>query len=130
MKTAEDAKDAEEKGLAAKFAKKGRFDSSQRTRSNTATLTYSASSAVFSSLPHLASFICRPDHRRIILAAKSALEFCHVRERADHAILGDRVGIGFHHQTLLLRPNFVAAELSPGDEELLLRCEAVEVGRT
>ena len=40
----------------------------------------------------------------------------------------DRVRIALHHRPRELGPDCVAPELAPGDEELLVRREAVDVG--
>src|SRR5271155_2269866 len=85
---------------------------------------------LFILLPYLASFPFRPHHGGIGLAAPHFLKFRQVRERADHAILCDGMRIGLHHQALRLDADRIAAELSPGNKELLLRSEAVDIRRT
>ena len=45
-------------------------------------------------------------------------------------ILRYRMRVALRRQTLGFGANFVAAELSPGDEELLLGSEAVDISRT
>src|SRR6185503_10597742 len=79
--------------------------------------------------PDLAPFPGGTDHRRRRRAGERLLELAQVGERADHAVLADGVGVGLHHQSLRLRPDLVAAELAPGDEELLVGREAVDGGR-
>ena len=76
--------------------------------------------------PHATLLLRRPDHRRARLARECVRELGHVRQRADHAELRDRVRIALNHQALLLDPDRVAAELAPRDEELLIRREAVD----
>src|SRR5205823_6042763 len=79
-------------------------------------------------LPHLTPLSLRPHHGCVGLAGKCFSEFWQVRQWAVHAILSDGVRVGFDHQALLLGTDGVAAELSPGDEELLFGSEAVNVG--
>src|SRR5215469_12981303 len=67
----------------------------------------------------------RTHHGGIILTAECLLELRQVRERSDHSILANGVRIALDHGPLRLRTNLVAAPLSPGDKELLLRGEAV-----
>src|SRR5437899_8418935 len=75
--------------------------------------------------PDFAALRCRPHHDVARAAGKGLLERRQIRERADHAVFGDGVRIALHHQALRLGPRLVAAELSPGDEELLLGREPV-----
>src|ERR1700723_1842433 len=81
-------------------------------------------------LPDFAAFIRRPHHGRIRLAMKGLLEFRQVREWSIHPVFRDRMWIALHEQAHRLWTHGVSAELAPGDEELLLRREAVKVRRT
>ena len=75
--------------------------------------------------PRSASRAAAPSARPAVHVER-LLELRQVRERADDAVLRDRVRVALHHQPLGLRADRVAAELAPGDEELLLRREAVD----
>src|SRR6187399_841840 len=65
--------------------------------------------------PHLAALLRGAHHLRAGRAAERLRELRHVRDRSDDAVFGDRMR--------------VAAELAPGDEELLIGREAVDVAR-
>jgi len=65
------------------------------------------------SLPDLTAVLCA-HHGRTCLAAKGLSEFRHIRERSNHAILGDGVRITLHHQALRFRTYIIAAQLAPG----------------
>src|SRR5438067_7006239 len=75
--------------------------------------------------PDFAALRCRPHHGVARTAGKGVLERRQIRERSDHPVFGDGVRIALEHQALRLGPRLVAAELSPGDEELLLGREPV-----
>src|SRR5271163_3925429 len=79
--------------------------------------------------PHLAAFLGRTHHRRICLATECSLKVRQIRQRTDHAELRHWMRIALHHQALLFRTSLIAAELSPGNEKLLFRCEPVDVSR-
>src|ERR671925_1109496 len=79
-------------------------------------------------LPDFALLFRRTHHGVAGLAVEGFLEFGKIRERPVHAIFADGVRIGQHHLPLRLRTHLVAARLSPGDEELLLRSEAFALG--
>src|SRR5450432_2512925 len=76
-------------------------------------------------LPDLAAFLALPHHRRVGLALECCLESRQVRQRTVHAVLRDRVRIALDHGALGFGADLVAAPLTPGDEELLLGCKAV-----
>src|SRR5262249_44833626 len=78
-------------------------------------------------LPDLAAGLPRSDHGRAGFAGERLLELGQVRHRADDPVPGDRVRVALDHRAHSLRPDGVAAELTPRDEELLVRREAVRV---
>src|ERR1700730_16596509 len=78
-------------------------------------------------LPDVTTLALGADHGGICFATPCVLEFRQVRERADHAVFSDGMGIALDHEALGFGTDFVAAELAPGDEELLLSREAVDI---
>src|ERR1700730_4605355 len=79
--------------------------------------------------PHVAALAFRANHGSIGFAGPRLLKLREIGKRADDAVLCDGMGIALHHQALRVGTDLVAAELSPGDEELLLGSEAVDVSR-
>src|SRR5262245_51846353 len=77
-------------------------------------------------LPDLAALALRSHHGRTRLAGEGTRELGQVRNRSDHAVLADRVRVALHHGARELRSHGIAAELTPGDEELLLLREPVD----
>ena len=77
--------------------------------------------------PHLAALLRRAHHRRVRRAAERLLELGQVRQRPDDAVLA-RSGAGRPAPSArcVSGADGVAAELAPGDEELLLGREAVD----
>jgi hypothetical protein len=62
------------------------------------------------------------------LQTPCVLKLRKIRQRADDAELGHGVRIGLEHQALRPDASCIAAELAPGDEELLLGNVAVDIG--
>src|SRR5690242_19969910 len=79
-------------------------------------------------LPDLASIGCRTNHWLIFFAAESLSESRHVGKRADYSVLGNGMGIALNHKPLRLRADLIAAPLTPGDKELLVRGETITGG--
>src|SRR5215813_2034924 len=77
-------------------------------------------------LPDFAALGGGANHGRAASAAEGLSEGREIRQRADHAKFRDRVRVTLDHETLGLRADLVAAELAPGDEELLIGSEAVD----
>src|SRR6187399_1937593 len=77
--------------------------------------------------PHLAALLRGAHHLRAGRAAERLRELRHVRDRSDDAVFGDRMRVALDHRALGLGADLVAAELAPGDEELLIGREAVDV---
>ena len=84
--------------------------------------------AVGEDSPDVAALVFWADHCGVGFATPGFLELWKIGERTDNAVLGDGMGIALHHEALGFGSDFVAPELAPGDEELLLRGEAVAVG--
>src|SRR4051812_35531382 len=103
--------------------------SSRRLHSHPCRSLFSSSDRVginTRSSPHLALLRRRTHHRRVSFTCERLLELRQVTQRSDHAILRNRMRVALHHQALRLRTYLIAAELSPGDKELLFGCEAID----
>src|SRR4051812_11553151 len=77
-------------------------------------------------LPHRAALLGRSHHRGSGLAGERPCELRQVGQRAQHAELRHGVWVILDELPLGLDPHRFAAELTPCDEELLLRREAVD----
>ena len=77
-------------------------------------------------LPNHALVSRWPHHGASLFARERLLERFEVGERSDDPILGHRMRIALDHHALCLQPSRVAAELAPGDEELLVRREPID----
>src|SRR6266700_663573 len=78
-------------------------------------------------LPNNAPICVGTHHGRSRLALERLGEWREVRHRSQHAVFREGMRVALYHQLLSLEARGIAAELTPGDEELLIGREAVDL---